>query len=322
MSELSNGGICLVSGMWTFFGTATLAAAALTLMGFLARLWWIFDLAGHFRVQYLAILLACGVAYSLNEQTGMATFATLFALVNFFVLLRLYIRPGAGDGQGQAYRVLLANVLQKNPSSTQLTALIQEKKPDFIFLVEPNQRWLDELQLIQPDYPYWAAAPRQDNYGLALISRIPIEKHEIRTFVPKGVPSVIAELQLDGSRMTLIATHPPPPKSAALTRMRNRQMEELARFASAQDGEVIVCGDLNMTPWTPPFLRVLKISRLRDSTRGFGLQPTWPVNNLLFRVPIDHCLHSKGLRVVNRSVGKAFGSDHFPLIIDFHFTGE
>jgi endonuclease/exonuclease/phosphatase (EEP) superfamily protein YafD len=127
----------------------------------------------------------------------------------------------------------------------------------------------------------------------------------------------VAELQLDGSRLTIVGVHPPPPKSARMTAQRNQHMEALAAFTSQQEGAVLVCGDLNLTPWSPTFLRTLKKGKLHDSTRGFGLQPTWPVENFLSRVPIDHCLHSEGLRIVNRSVGPAFGSDHFPLIIDF-----
>lgn len=34
-------------------------------------------------------------------------------------------------------------------------------------------------------------------------------------------------------------------------------------------------------------------------------------------IPIDHCLHSPDITVINRRVGSDVGSDHYPLIIDF-----
>ena len=307
----------LIHWFWWLISVIALGVIVLTVLGFLARIWWVFDLASHFRLQYLVVLLVSGVAFSFGKRWGMASYASIFALINFIILLRLYLRPRITSQQGQVYRLLQANVLQKNPSADQLTALIQGEKPDFILLVEPNQRWLDELETMLQDYPHWAAAPRSDNYGIALISRIPIVKHEMRTFSAQSNPSVVAEFLLNGSRLTIIGTHPPPPKSASMTALRDQQMEALARFTSQQEGEVLVCGDLNLTPWAPTFLRTLKIGQLKDSTRGFGLQPTWPVNNPLMRVPIDHCLVSPGLHVVRRAVGPAIGSDHFPLIVEF-----
>jgi endonuclease/exonuclease/phosphatase (EEP) superfamily protein YafD len=38
------------------------------------------------------------------------------------------------------------------------------------------------------------------------------------------------------------------------------------------------------------------------------------------RVPIDHLLHSDTLSVVDRRLGPAMGSDHFPLIVDLQLS--
>ena len=76
-------------------------------------------------------------------------------------------------------------------------------------------------------------------------------------------------------------------------------------------------GDFNATPWSFPFRRLLSSTDLSNSARGYGLDLSYPANgNLLVRVPIDHLLFSGGLAVVDRRLGPAMGSDHFPLTVD------
>ena len=59
---------------------------------------------------------------------------------------------------------------------------------------------------------------------------------------------------------------------------------------------------------------------LRDSSRGMGLQPTWPADIPLLWIPIDHCLYSDGIEIRGRRTGPDVGSDHFPLIVDFELV--
>lgn len=56
---------------------------------------------------------------------------------------------------------------------------------------------------------------------------------------------------------------------------------------------------------------------LRDSRRGFGVQPTWNARHPWCMIPIDHCLVSEGASIVDRIVAPDVGSDHRPIIVDF-----
>ena len=86
------------------------------------------------------------------------------------------------------------------------------------------------------------------------------------------------------------------------------------------DAPVLLLGDLNATPWSHPFKRLLQETGLIDGSRGMGYQPTWPAGVLPLLIPIDHCLHSQELRVVHKEVGPMVGSDHYPVIVDFAFS--
>jgi len=44
----------------------------------------------------------------------------------------------------------------------------------------------------------------------------------------------------------------------------------------------------------------------------YGAHPLPPL-----RIPIDHCLNSEGVTIINMLTGTYTGSDHFPIIIDF-----
>ena len=79
-------------------------------------------------------------------------------------------------------------------------------------------------------------------------------------------------------------------------------------------------GDLNTTSWSPFFSDLIEESGLRDSRKGFGIQTTWPDGLFLLRIPIDHCLVSKDISVLDRRVGPSIGSDHFPVTVDLVLT--
>ncbi len=154
-------------------------------------------------------------------------------------------------------------------------------------------------------------------YGIALFSRIPFEAASIKSIGKAARPSLIAKFNINGQRFTLIGTHPRSPLVNADANDRNEQLGALARFISSQPGATILLGDLNATPWSPFFRDLLAKTGLRDSRKGYGLQPTWPVGFPPLWIPIDHCLVSSNVVVHHREIGPDIGSDHYPVLIDF-----
>jgi endonuclease/exonuclease/phosphatase (EEP) superfamily protein YafD len=117
-----------------------------------------------------------------------------------------------------------------------------------------------------------------------------------------------------GEPITVVATHPFPPVRSAVAVERNRQLAAIADFTASETGEVVVVGDLNVSPWSPYFQDLLRDGKLRDSRRGFDLQPTWPTFCPPLMTPIDHVLTSGGLAVSGRRTGPNIGSDHRPIV--------
>jgi endonuclease/exonuclease/phosphatase family metal-dependent hydrolase len=77
---------------------------------------------------------------------------------------------------------------------------------------------------------------------------------------------------------------------------------------------VVLLGDLNLTPYSPPFDRLLGDSGLRDVMQGQGWQPTWRAGFWPLALRIDHVLVSSDLCVEDATVGPTVGSDHRPVL--------
>ena len=302
---------------WAGAHVALLILGLATVVGFLGNLWWVFDLFSHFRVQYLTGLLALMVVYVLGKRRRGLVLAGVTAALNLVLIAPLYFPVAQPPVSDDGYRLLYANVHTENSHHALTRRLVEQSNPDFVALVEVNQSWLDDLALGKLGYRYSVTIPRDDNFGVALYSRWPLTSSKTIDFSGLGFPSLVAQVETAEGLLTLIVTHPTPPKGAFATQVRNRQMEAVAAYVAALDGEVILAGDLNATSWTPFFWEWQRAMGLSDSRRGFGVQSSWPSFAWFLRVPIDHVLVSSGVSVRQREIGPDIGSDHYPVLLDF-----
>jgi endonuclease/exonuclease/phosphatase (EEP) superfamily protein YafD len=83
-----------------------------------------------------------------------------------------------------------------------------------------------------------------------------------------------------------------------------------------------VLGDLNATPWSYYFQRLVRESGLTDSSKGRGIHATWPAGLFPLRIPIDHCLLSPEIGVINKMTGNNVGSDHLPVVVDLQLPAK
>ena len=304
--------------LWSLITAAGAIASVVTILSFFGPLSWFFDLISHFRVQYFLALTAAALLLLIPRQHKAALCFTLLATANLSMILPLYLGHAEGcSGSHPTFRAMLLNVNTKLGNADRVRAVINKFDPDIVVLEEVNARWIEDLRLVTSRYAHSKIQPREDNFGIALYSRLPISQANIVYIGGAGVPSVIAEVDVAGERATVISTHPLPPAGSSYSRWRNDQLEKIPDFVGNATSPVLLLGDLNVTPWSHHFRRLLKRSGLRDASQGSGVQPTWPTHNRLLRIPIDHCLHSPEIVVVQKEIGPHVGSDHFPVIVDF-----
>ena len=226
--------------------------------------------------------------------------------------------PFAADGtHGAPIRAMLINVNTEQGDPARVMAAVRRENPDILALEEISDKWVKALDPIFQQYPYQKFETREDNFGIGLLSRIPFVSAKVESIGKADVPSIVAELAVDGKTVTLIATHPVPPAGAEYSANRNDQLEQLAARAAATHGPLLLLGDLNVTPWSCHYRKLIRTSRLTDSAAGRTITATWPTFLHSLGIPLDHCFHSAEVVITSRQVGDHDGSDHYPLIVSF-----
>jgi endonuclease/exonuclease/phosphatase (EEP) superfamily protein YafD len=208
--------------------------------------------------------------------------------------------------------VLVANVLTGNPGHARLLALIEREQPDVVALVEVDDDWLAALSPLTATYPHHLAETRDDNFGVALFSRRPFASATIIHPGAFELPAI--DVRLAGELpLRVVLAHPPPPITGDYVAVRDETFAALATLLAGDPNAVLV-GDLNCTPWTAPFRRLLRDGHLRDTRVGVGAQASWPAGLGRLGIPIDHVLVGSAVTVGERRLGEAIGSDHRPLL--------
>jgi endonuclease/exonuclease/phosphatase (EEP) superfamily protein YafD len=299
---------------------AGIVVFASTLLGLAGPVWWVFDLFSHFQLQYLlGITAVILVLLLVGRRYGMALFFALCAAINLYFILPYYLQVSGAQASGvssRAFRTLSLNVSMGNEQYELVRQLVRGVNPDIVLLTEVSHAWTRALEELSADYPYGTREPRGDNFGIALYSRLPLNRCEVIELGAAGAPSIIAELEVEGKRVALVGTHPLPPISGQYTNFRNDQILAVSRHLRNTPGPWILLGDLNTSPWSYWFRRLISETGMKDSSLGRGVRCTWPADSLLLRVPIDYCLVSEEIVVRDHKIGPDVGSDHFPLIVD------
>jgi endonuclease/exonuclease/phosphatase (EEP) superfamily protein YafD len=281
--------------------------AAFFLLGFLGRLHWVLDLFSHFRAQYAASLLLCGLAFLLLRHWKSATVSLLAGVVVLatFLPIQQAFPPDLGVLR---LKLISYNVNTANPRHGDVLRFLEAENADVIFLMEVNEAWMQSLRALDGKYPHRLVSTREDNFGMALYSKQPFEGGK-QAFGDYGLPW--ADITVSGLR--LLAVHPMPPSGAEHSEMRNQQLFEAATALKGQP-RAILCGDLNLTPYSPWFREILAHGELHNSSPPWS--PTWMRHYPLFAIPIDHILLGPGLTLASRRVGPALGSDHNAVVAE------
>ena len=302
------------AGLWCAAGIVT---AAISLAAFGARLWWPLDLASSFRAQYFVALVVLGAGAALLRRRRSALAIAAVALLNLLPLLPLFTGGGTAGADGPVHRAVCMNVHVFNRHRADVLAWLRDADADLIVLLETSDRWLAALAPLRASHPHVVAEPRSDAFGIAVFSRYALVDARVVSLGPAMVPSVFGTVQLAGQEITLLATHPVPPWGGRLAAMRDEQIDRICSLIAGAPRPLLLLGDLNTTPFAPSFEKLLDATGLRDSAAGFGYQPTWPAWCPPLAIPLDHCLHSTDIDIVDRRTGPALGSDHRPLLVDF-----
>lgn len=289
-------------------------------IGLLGRDFWVLDLANHFRIQMGLVITALAAVLVCAGRPIEAAAAALSAGYCWGSVYRR-VRPkkilsGAGIPTAS---IFTCNVLMTNRGHAALAALIHQKDPDVVVLLETDHHWHGAMREALSQHHHHKAEPLSNFHGLAVYSKVPIEAAVLQLH-PGGTHSIRCVVRHPAGDFVLWCLHPKPPMGLRVSMIHQKELEELARRVKDEPLPVVITGDLNAAPWSRAFWTVLR--HFEDSANGFGLQTTWPAHlPALFRIPIDHFLHSDRIETVSHEVLPNIGSDHRPIQVRLAIRG-
>jgi endonuclease/exonuclease/phosphatase (EEP) superfamily protein YafD len=296
-----------------------------SIAGFIGHIHRYIELASHFKLQYLMVAVACLLICVALQAWWSALYATFTVLINLVVVLPWYIPPAKVPltKLQSSVKILFANVESTNKNPSDLIGLVIEEDPDMLIIQEATQRWVNQLKVLEERLPYGKALPRSGGLGLALYSRLPVERVDVIALGRERIPGLVAQLHRGPRVLSVVTVHPRPPLQSHYFQQRNEQLRDAAAIVQALPAPKILVGDFNTSPWSPYYSHLIRLTRLYNARKGFGLLPTWPtfMPSRFLMIPIDHCLVSPDISVIGMRAGRNIGSDHLPIIVDMRIPG-
>lgn len=218
----------------------------------------------------------------------------------------------------------------------QIVAFVEQQQPDVICFQEFNRTFLPPFQ------KYKNRAITQVKSGKspqAIFSRFPILNSDIILFPESANSALFADILIGKDTLRVYNVHLQSyqiPSREFLyanngreflkrlnrVALKHRQQAQLVRdHAEHSPYPVILCGDLNATPFSRPY-RVLS-KGMQDSFKKKGRKwgATYYLNQMLpYR--IDVVLASPGIEVVKHQNFDIRASDHLPVEVTLKFRGE
>ena len=290
----------------------------ITLLSSLRDIGWPLSLLAHFRLQYIvAALFLLLFALVLKKQRLWALPMVMVIVWQAqYVWQYLWIQEPVIATSAPSLQLFLWNTWHKNHQWQEIEQYVRSQQQDIIVLQETSNTVRQQLFHYRDEYHVFAIKD----------SVILIKKTSAKTKVqvypfPVGHAVEIKTI-LNQRPLSILATHLSPPSSLSYVAARQAQLLAIQTWAKQQTTAHIVLGDLNMTPWSNGYQNLLATTSLNSASLGFGLQVTWPFHNLftaLLAIPLDHCLISPTVTVLNSRTDKALSSNHRPLLTQVQF---
>jgi endonuclease/exonuclease/phosphatase (EEP) superfamily protein YafD len=297
---------------WALAALAGLALA--TALALAAPLGWPFELFAHFRAQYAVAALLLAVILFALDRRNMAMIALVIAAFHALPAMQKSVadEPVAAC-RGPVLTVVTANLQYSNRDTEAFLRWIDANPADLVVLQEVTSGWHDALQSIG-GYPHREFLVREDPYGLAVLSRWPLDAVAWQDFAGDGLPSVSGSVAVAGRPLRFLGLHTHWPVLPDLARQRDQSLDRAAAFIRSEEGPAVALGDLNLTAYSPVYGRFLESAGLDDVMQGAHWRPTWMAGFWPLALRIDHVLATPGVCVEHAEVGPAIGSDHRPVL--------
>lgn len=285
---------------------------------------WVPALLVHFRPHLAAASLVLLAISGVARRPILALLCLAALAVNGRPLLP-YIGGGASAAGAENLRLLTLNMHGAATDRQAFRQAIEAQHPDLVVVTEMPGNF-DQIASATSALPsYRVGEPPPSPWAVTLFSRWPVTRWSV-DHGADGTAQVISADICDTPAwrgcLRVVALHAPRPFGNR-ARRQDEQLEIAATTAaSAPDHKTILVGDLNLTPWSPAFSRLLERGELRDTGPYRGLLATWLSRLPFVGLLLDHVLVSPSIGILANRLGPDIGSDHLPVIVDLAIPAE
>lgn len=295
---------------------AVLAIAILTFLSFGGPFSDTLELLSHWRIQILGLAVLVAVLATWRSNRRIQAAALAVCVLNAWPMGQHLARSAPvaeGPAQPSDITVLAANLHGGKVDPLSFGTLLDETDPDIVVLTEVTKPVETRLRTRLRDHHFaWAGDPNR-LFSILIGVRGQQPAPEVRDTLPdqnfpwaslKACPHACA---------TIIAVHAPHPDGLSPFNAQSRQFAEIMAESPDIQPDVLL-GDLNTTPWSPHYARLLDNTGLKDAAPGIGWVNTWLSALPGLGLRLDHILVGPRVAVRSYKVGPNIGSDHRPVI--------
>ena len=191
------------------------------------------------------------------------------------------------------------NVLSSNIQYNQVIEEINNQDPDILLLMEVNKAWVNQLSVIQENYPYNIIIAQENNFGMALYSKKEFISKEIHYWGIFNIPFIVAEIKDNSEEnLNIIGVHTLPPINKRMYDDNSNQVKFIVDQSRKMDGNNVILGDFNNTSWSKSYRDAIDKNLYYNTASGFFVYTSW-YRKLLGGLLIDHIIASRNLYTYN-----------------------
>lgn len=284
------------------------------------------DICSHFRIQYFGIAVCILLFYLTIKYKKQSVYVALaiIILLNGFEILSLHsLRNDMSKNisiiNDKKVKIGLINLLTSNTQYEKVCTELLAYNNDILIIQEIDEIWSKKLDKVKEHYLYKKEILREDNFGIAIYSKLPIVNFvELNMIGELETPVIIAQIKINNKLCQLFAVHTTPPVSKTYFDNSKKILANISEYIKKSKIPTIVVGDINSSRFSNNYKCFINKTNLVDA--GSPLQSTWPTYWLSpFRIQLDHIFYSKDFKLEKFNVGNYVGSDHFPVYAELIF---
>ncbi len=281
----------------------------LSLVGTLAAINPMFDIANYFRPWFLLASLPAVVLFLSSQQSALTrTLGLIIVTINATLLFYPVLTnpTGSAPTKGKELKLVSLNVWQANQSIERVAKFLQSEQADIVLLQEMHGEHLMAIKdSLRKQYPFIHTCVCRN---LVLLSRIPWQVAGGNQSTRSKPAMIWARFARPGrGTYRVVGVHTVAPHYPAVHAQQMRWLSE--RLSSGE--RLIIGGDFNATPWST---QLMSMATQHSLQRAMTFAWSWP-SVIYPLILIDNFFVSNLLQIRSSKIGPDVGSDHRPVIM-------